>query len=272
MAKCFFTADGSGWFTPTEHTRGPWHPDHCHAGPPTGLLARSMEKLLNTETGITRDQNGFQRLTRMTVTLHRPIPMDAVRVDAKIRRQGRSVSLLEAHLSDRAGKTCAVAEGLHMLVREPHDYPTQSRQFGAVADAKPGSFPIKSGTHSLPAFNHGVETRYPDGQDGQPGPTTLWLKTVPLLADETPSPFQRICPLADCGNAFSRNAEPDAITFVNPDLTLVLHRDPVGEWLGSQSAGYWEPSGIGMADALLFDELGVAGRAVQTLLLSPVNT
>ena len=54
------------------------------------------------------------------------------------------------------------------------------------------------------------------------------MSTAPLLPDETPSPFQRICPLADCGNAFSRHAEPVEIAFVNPDLTIALHRDPVG--------------------------------------------
>jgi Acyl-CoA thioesterase C-terminal domain len=47
----------------------------------------------------------------------------------------------------------------------------------------------------------------------------------------------------------------------------VLHRDPVGEWLGSQAVGYWPPDGVGVADALLLDDRGPVGRAVQTLLL-----
>ena len=93
------------------------------------------------------------------------------------------------------------------------------------------------------------------------------MKTVPLLATETPSPFQRLCPLADCGNAFGRNAEPWEVNFMNPDLTILLHREPQGEWLGTNSTGYWEDTGIGMADAQLFDESGSVGRALQTLLL-----
>ena len=75
------------------------------------------------------------------------------------------------------------------------------------------------------------------------------MRTAPLLPDETPSPFQRICPLADCGNAFSRHAEPWEIAFVNADLTIALHRDPVGEWLGSRAVSWWQPSGVGLADA-----------------------
>ena len=90
-----------------------------------------------------------------------------------------------------------------------------------------------------------------------------------MLGDENPSPFQRICPLADCGNAFSRNGETTEYTFVNPDLTIVLHREPIGDWLGSSTVSRWEPSGIGMADSLLFDEHGAVGRAVQTLVITP---
>jgi hypothetical protein len=95
------------------------------------------------------------------------------------------------------------------------------------------------------------------------------MRTVPLLDDESPSPFQRICPLADCGNAFSRNGEPWDYTFVNPDLTIVLHREPIGDWLGASSVSRWEPTGIGMSDTLLFDERGAVGRAVQTLVITP---
>jgi len=54
---------------------------------------------------------------------------------------------------------------------------------------------------------------------------------------------------------------------MNTDLSIVLHRDPIGEWLGTQSTGYWEPDGIGLADALLFDSQGPVGRAMQSLVL-----
>ena len=83
------------------------------------------------------------------------------------------------------------------------------------------------------------------------------------------SPFQRISPLADCGNAFGRNAEPDEVQFVNTDLVIALHRDPVGEWMGSRATSTWQPTGVGLAEALLFDDEGPVGRALQTLLLRP---
>ncbi len=250
------TPNNDPWFQPTEHTRGPWDENACHAGPPTGLLARAVEQLLPEK-----------RLIRLNVDLLRPIPFEGFHIDAKISRNGRSTAASTANLIAKSGKIIATAHALHMLEQPATDYPSHSRTFGNAAQAHEGPFPIQT-LHDKNAFNGaGVHMRYPEGENGAPGPTTVWMKTVPLLADEEPSAFQRICPLADCGNAFGRNAEPSQVSFVNPDLTIVLHRNPEGEWLGSQSVGYWEPNGQGLADALLFDEKGVVGRALQTLLL-----
>ena len=95
------------------------------------------------------------------------------------------------------------------------------------------------------------------------------MRTVPLLPDEEASGFQRICPLADCGNAVSRNADPDPYAFMNTDLTVLLHRAPEGEWFGMDSVSRWEPAGVGISDSLLFDEHGAVGRAIQTLVIRP---
>lgn len=257
MSNSFFTSTDDKWFQPTEHTRGPWDEHACHAGPPTGLLARAVQQLLPA-----------QRLTRLTVNLIRPVPFAGFRIDATVVRQGRTVSLTEARLIDHLDNVVISASGLHMTTSTQPGLPTFQQSFGAPDDALAGAFPISDTLHDKPAFNgSGVEVRYPEGQTHLPGPTTAWLKTVPLLNYETPTSFQRICPLADCGNAFGRNAEPAEATFMNTDLTVLLHRDPEGEWLGTQSVCYWEPDGIGMADALLFDKRGVVGRALQTLLI-----
>lgn len=260
MSNAFFTQE-AGVFKPTDHCRGPWDEHACHAGPPTGLLARALEHVVPA-----------QRLTRITVELLRPIPHAGFTIEAELTRQGRTVSTSKATLHALDGKAIVSASGLHMSEQKASSLPTYKQDFGKPEHATTGVFPIQQTLHKKAAFNgDGVEVRYPDGEDHKPGPTTAWLRTVPLLADEEPSPFQRMCPMADCGNAFGRNAEPQDVAFVNTDLTISLFRDPVGEWMGSQSVGYWEPNGIGLADATLFDGHGVVGRALQTLLLKPVN-
>jgi len=256
----FFTTEDNLWFKPTDHTRGPWHEHHCHAGPPTGLVARALQRALPT-----------YRLTRLTINLARPIPYAGFRIETQLQHQGRTVAHASATIIDEQEKICASASSLHMQPQPPHPLPTHEISIGTPEEAVLGAFPIQSTLHDKPGFNgDGVETRYPPGQSGNPGPTIAWLKTVPLLTTEEPTPFERICPLADCGNAFGRNAEVDEVNFMNPDLTILLHRDPQGLWLGTQAQGFWESNGIGMSDALLFDHKGVVGRAIQTLLLRPV--
>jgi len=216
-----------------------------------------------------------QRLTRITVELTRPIPFEGFHVTAEVLRQGKTVSTAVAHIHSLAGNPVLSARGLFMTPAEPLlNYPNEVvqnqslSQYGLPQEATEGPFPIRQTLHGLPAFNGaGVQTRYAASQNSAPGKTTAWLKTVPLVEGETASPFQRICPLADCGNAFGRLTEPDQVTFMNTDLTIILHKDPEGDWLGTDSECFWEPNGIGLSDSRLFDCHGVVGRAVQTLLL-----
>jgi hypothetical protein len=256
MTGAFFTIDGD-WFLPTEHCRGPWDPNACHAGPPAGLLARASERLLPDE-----------QLVRLTVDLTRPIPYAGFRIDAAVTRKGRTVSTTEMTIVDEDGRPVVAARGMHIAPTDLGDVPTAASATPHLAEAQPGAFPFAAGGHGLPMFSGAVEMRYPPGDDPGPGPTRAWMRTVPLLADEAPSPFQRICPLADCGNAISRNANPLPLTFINTDLTILLHRPPVGEWLGMDSISRWEPNGVGMSDSLLFDDEGPVGRALQTLVIN----
>jgi len=260
MTDAYFeTADGS-WFAPTDHTRGPWHPDGCHAGPPTALMARAME-------GIVQEQ----RLTRITVDLMRPIPMSGFRVLASMKKPGRSVSLTEAELYDDDDTIYARAYGMHLRTLDGLEVSTPVINAPSFEDSVRGPFPIQTTVHGQTGFNTSVECRYDPSVDepGAGGPTTMWMRTkVPLLADEEPSPFQRICPLADCLNGISSNGDLADVWFVNADLAVSLHRDPVGEWFCAAAASHWEASGVGLADASLFDTEGSVGRATQNLLLS----
>lgn len=261
MTSSFFEldrVDGTEWFRPTDACRGPWSADACHAGPPTGLLARAAERLVPD-----------QRLVRLTVDLARPIPHAGFSITAERIRTGRTVSTSALSIVDDTGKVVVTASGMHVANGPRFHVPTPPHGLPDFDRAVPGRFPIAHGAHELPMFSSGVEVRYPPGDGPAPGPTRLWMRALPLLPDEEPSGFQRICPLADCGNGVSRNGEVTDYAFMNTDLTVLLHREPEGEWFGIDAVSRWEPNGHGMSDALLFDREGLVGRALQTLIVQP---
>lgn len=261
MTGSFFEVDridGAEWFRPTDACRGPWSVDACHAGPPTGLLARATERLFPE-----------QCLVRLTVDLVRPIPHAGFSVTAAPTRTGRTVSTSALAIVDGEGKVVVTANGMHLASGPHFRLPTAPHDTPDLDEAVPGDFPITRAAHDLPMFASGVEVRYPPGHGPDPGPTTMWMRALPLLPDEEPTGFQRICPLADCGNAVSRNGEVSDHAFMNTDLTLLVHRVPEGEWFGLESVSRWESNGHGMSDSLLFDRHGPVGRALQTLLVQP---
>ncbi len=259
-APAFFKLDGDNGYLGHDPARGPWSVDACHAGPVTGAIARSFEHLVTDK-----------QLTKLSVEILRPVPLSGFYVNATICKQGRMVTTASAQVVDDSGKLIASANSLHMKVQELRPMASATAEMPAFELAQHGDFPIKSTAHGLPSFSSGVEVRYPPGENDQPGPTSLWMRSLPLIEGETPSPFQSLCPLADCGNGLSRNEELSDLSFMNPDITIVMHRAPKGEWLGSKSESYWQSTGIGLAQATLFDQQGAVGSAMQTLLLQEMS-
>ena len=231
----FFTSVDAEWFTGNDAARGPWSADACHAGPVTGLLARAVEKTIDDK-----------QLVRITADYIRPIPMAGFRIDTEIVRSGRAAANCRATLIDADGKACATATSLHLVMSEFENLPTSSIDCPSRKHAEPGRFVIEPAHHDRPFFGNCIEVAYPPGEDNSPGPTTVWMHAPRLLVDEPPSPFQRACPLADCGNGISRNANLSEASFVNPDLTVVLHRLPATEWLASSAISFLETNGIGL--------------------------
>jgi len=263
MSAAYFETPDGKWFEPTGYARGPWDVDACHAGPPTALIARAMERLVPAK-----------RLARISVELIRPIPMSGFWVQAEVRRPGRSATFSGAEIFDE-DRVFARAYGMHLRLLDDLDCSTASHDTPDFTAATPGPFPISElrMTHTERAFPSSIEVRYdPSASHGNGGPTIVWMRTiVPILADEEPSGFQRICPLADSGNGLSYNDYLDKILFVNTDLTVSLIRDPSGDWLGSRAVSHWQRDGTGLADAELFDRSGPLGRAAQSLLLMPAG-
>ena len=138
----------------------------------------------------------------------------------------------------------------------------------AVADAEPWQFPFFT---DPVGYHTSMEGRRAAGEFGS-GRMAVWFRMkCAVVAGEDPTPLQRLAAAADSGNGISVALDLKRYTFVNPDLTIALLRRPVGEWFALDARTLAGDEGLGLADTRYWDERGVLGRGVQTLLVEPRN-
>ncbi|NKX87679.1 thioesterase family protein [Nocardia coubleae] len=262
MTDAFYVPDAAdpNRFDSTELTRGPWSPDAQHAGPPSALLGHVIERC--------EPRDGFQ-VGRVAVEILGPVPLAPLTVRAEVVRSGRSVELIEATLSAERGPVMRAVAWRLKLSEPPLDLPPEFLPSGTrplPADAQPGTFP----SNQRVGFHTGIEYRFSTGSFAAPGPAVCWIKLkYPIVAGTTPSPLERALAAADSGNGVSAVLDWSKYLFINTDLTVTLHRQPVGEWVCLDAVTHPQPHGIGLAESALFDETGPIGRSTQTLLIAP---
>lgn len=252
----FYLPDGDG-FVATELTRGPWSELHQHGGPPSALLARAIERHVA--------ESGKQlRAARVSVEFLRPITITRFTVETETLRTGRKVQSVGATL--RSGDE-VVARASALFIRERRldlAEPERARLEPGPDAARPFEFPF---FRDRVSYSSAFETRWVRGTFGQ-GPAAVWFRLrYAIVLGEAPSPLQRVLVAADSGNGISVVLDLARFTFINPDLTVYLHRYPRGEWVGLDSATTPEPDGVGLADTRLFDAEGAIGRSAQSLVV-----
>jgi Thioesterase-like superfamily len=254
----FFEPAGTDSFVATPATAGPWSAHSQHGGPPSALAARALE-LHEPDEG--------QRLARVTVDILRPVPVGKITVRARTVRPGRRVALLEAVL-EADGREVLQVRGWRMAV--PADQ-GPSTPAGPPPPPIPGEQPppVFPGGHTA-GYLEAVDWRYVAGGFDTPGPASVWARPrIPLIPGEEASPMCRALLLADSGSGVSAALNPVQFLFINVDLTLILPRDPVGEWLLLDAVTTIEGRGTGLAETSVSDVRGRCGTAVQTLLVAP---
>lgn len=205
-------------------------------------------------------------LARVTYEFMRPAPIGPVEIRAEVTRPGGRVQLLEGSI---AADGVEVVRARALRVRR-----AQAGEAGAGHAAPPPGPEIGRALefefpHRPMFVPDAVEIRFVAGSWGQ-GPCTAWFHLrAPLVAEETPSPLQHLAAAGDFGNGISATLSWDDYLFINPDLTLYIEREPVGEWICLESQTRIQDGGIGIAESVLYDLHGRVGRATQALLVAP---
>jgi len=258
MSSAIFESAGEGLYRATEAALSPWSDQSLHGGPPTMLLAREVEFF-------PADQAMF--VTRLTVELLRPIGMTLLAVSSRLVRPGRKVQLVEASLwsgEQEVARMTALRMRVGEVVVPVDDLPPPH--------APPELLPQWSGNWRPGGAYHlqGVEVRGPAQEGPEVGPGWAWFRMrLPLVEGEVPSGLLRICAAADFPNGISHVVDPRRTSFLNPDLTIHVHRLPVDEWVMVDARTWLAPQGSGVAEGALYDRSGRIGRSAQSLLVEP---
>ena len=196
------------------------------------------------------------------------MPIGPVRVEAELVRPGRSVQMIEATLSGEEGELMK-ARAWRIRTSEidiPDDVATS---LAAPPGPEGGGEPEFFSTGQDVGYHTAMEWRSVGGGFLEPGPATVWMRMgCRLVAGEEPTPLQRTLVAADVGNGISAVLDWRRFLFINVDLSVHLERMPVGEWVCVDAVTLPQPSGIGTAESVLFDERGRIGRAAQALLIA----
>lgn len=245
--------DGATWI-PAPEAKGPF--PGVHGGVICGALAAAME-------GLALERAAGAPLS-LAVHLMRAVPVAPFAITTRIVREGGRVVVLEAELVAE-GKVSAVARA------------TFARPLAIPGLAAPAPEPRDPG--ACPPFE--FEVSYVEGRwlrhacEFRDAGKIVWARLIrPLALPETP--LARIACLADWSTGITRpdgHADERVIaSFPNLDLTIHLARPPVagaGGWIGLEGAPYWQPSGVGFTETVLYDTFGVIGHASQSVLLFP---
>ena len=257
MADSFYVPLGEDRWLGTVHTTGPWDPGTQHGGPPSALLGRAIQRCGPREDMV---------VARFTCEIVRAIPVGEITVQARLARPGRSVELLEA-VAAAGGREVARAAAWRVLRAAA---PAVPARLPAPPGLPPEGQGMRPDSNWVDGYLSAIEWRVAGGSLTAPGPAAVWSRMrYPLVPDEEPSPLERVLATADSGNGVSWELDLGRWHFINPELTVHLHREASGEWICLDAQTMISTGGAGLATSVLSDLTGPVGVGAQSLLVAP---
>ncbi|MFV1963498.1 MAG: thioesterase family protein [Acidimicrobiia bacterium] len=248
----FYTKRGE-IYTPTDYVTGPWDTDHCHAGPPCGLLMHSIHAV-----------DPAMGISRVTFEIERQIPKLPVATHTEILRGGRKVQLVRGQLIGTEGQVYLTAHA--WLIRIDTQAAPQI-PFDGSLPKPPAECPVLP--IRLPggiSFFDAVEIRAASGTPFGGGRATAWMRPrVPLVESAVVSPYAMTALAADSANGVARIAPFEELIAINTDLTVYFARKPVGDWVAIDASTISQGLGLGMTDSMVYDASGFVGRSNQSI-------
>lgn len=256
MPDAFYERLGQDRYRSTAATRGPWSPDHQHAGPPSALLGGALADVLDGG-----------RITRITFEVLRPVPITDLTVKVEVVRPGRRVAMAQGELGNADGPALLARA---WTIREADVDLAPDREASMPPVDDPGNGPATFFDVPWDGYHTAIEQVTCRGDFREPGDAAMWLRSRIEVTDSAPiTPLQRVLVAADAGNGISARMDPTEWLFVNTDLNVHLREHPDGEWVGLDARTRWGTDGIGLATSVIHGEQGEIGVGSQGLLVEP---
>ena len=256
----YFEPITPGRYRPTSFSGGAWQADEIHMSPLGGLIVHEMDRH-RASTG----SGDVKELGRISFDILGFLAADVCEIAVETIRPGRTIELLEATVTI-AGRTAVLARAWFIA---PTD--TTAVAGGDTAPlARPETASAWSMTDTWPGgYVASLEMRTVGPP--QPGRTSAWLRSdMALVAGQPSSAHASFIALVDTANGVAVRESPTEWMFPNLDLTIHLHRQPTGRWVGLDTTVTFGPAGHGLTSSVLHDESGPIGRAEQILTVRPL--
>lgn len=249
--EAYFRRTGTSTYLATEHTSGGWSTSEQHISPLCGLLVHVLESTQPSADKV---------LARLSVDILGVVPIAEVEVTATVVRPGRTIELAEIE-ARHAGRAVARARAWRLAGTDTAE----------VAGLEQPSIPGPAGITPWPmseewpgGYIASLDVRRVAG--ARAGRATAWVSTpLALVAEEEVGGVARWAGLLDTANGIGVRASPERWAFPNVDLTLHLHRQPAGRWVGLDTAVTLGAGGLGLTSSVVHDEHGPVGTLAQAL-------
>ncbi len=249
----FYKQLGDRTYESSIHTQGAWNAHEQHMAPVAGILTRELEL---------HQPRPDLRMARLNFDILGLIPAGQFTIETKTLRPGRTIELLQAEMI--AEERVAVRATAWRLQRGD-----SAVVAGLEDEAMPpvGDTALWDGMSHWPGgYIESLQMRVVEGH--RPGRGQVWIRSpYEMVAGEPTTDMVRLMGLVDTANgiAFRVPPGPGSYMFPNVDLSIHLHRDPEGEWLGLDTSVTFGTDGIGLTSTVLNDVRGPFGRAAQIL-------
>ncbi|MFC3172745.1 thioesterase family protein [Novosphingobium bradum] len=253
----FFRREGD-WLVPTSQAKGPWKAGTLHGRVIIGVLAAEIERLHGDPDFLP---------ARLTVDMHRAPAMAPLQVVTRVVRDGARIRVVDAELISE-GKNCGRAT-CQFLRRSAN--PETERWHGPVWNAALPKVlpPCGAGPETM----HGLwEMRWAEGRMAEAGQRRAWMRELrETIGGEPLSPFMRVAAGVDYVSPMANYGPGPGFGFINSDVTMYLHRLPVGEWIGYETLAHEATDGVGIGHCNLYDRDGRIGWASTCALAQSIR-